>query len=187
MVSGAVTEDVSSQTSPTRHHTRSTTVDLIDVHSTSVVAAGPIPFRAAFLTASVTDYGTGAGDGTVTGTTALQTAATQYLGLGQTATEQFTVTISDGNGGTVSTSWSRSLSPRTNDTPTIVCRADSSGCGDRRRFLTEPHRLRHDHVRRRRTSPMNSTAFVAAGSNTSADAILTASVTDTPLAPVTAP
>ena len=52
------------------------------------------------LTAVVSDAATGAGDGTVTWTYAVANAATQYLAVGQTATETFTVTIDDGHGGT---------------------------------------------------------------------------------------
>ena len=52
------------------------------------------------LTAGVSDTATGAGDGTVTWTYAVANAATQYLAVGQTATETFTVTIDDGHGGT---------------------------------------------------------------------------------------
>ena len=76
-------------------------LDLTDAHTTSVTAAGGNTFGGA-LTASVTDPATGAGDGTVTWNYSLANSATQSLAAGQTVNEQFTVTINDGHGGTVS-------------------------------------------------------------------------------------
>ena len=52
------------------------------------------------LTAGRERHGHRCGDGTVTWTYAVANAATQYLAVGQTATETFTVTIDDGHGGT---------------------------------------------------------------------------------------
>ncbi len=51
------------------------------------------------LTASVTDAATGTGDGTVTWNYSVANSATQYLAEGQTASETFTIRISDNNGG----------------------------------------------------------------------------------------
>ena len=50
----------------------------------------------------MTDTATGAGDGTVTWNYSVANSATQSLAAGQTVNEQFTVTINDGHGGTVS-------------------------------------------------------------------------------------
>ena len=75
-------------------------VDLTDTHSTSVTPAGGNTLGG-ILTANVTDSATGAGDGTVTWTYAVANSATQYLAEGQTATETFTIRISDNSGGFV--------------------------------------------------------------------------------------
>ncbi|MFN3506662.1 MAG: VCBS domain-containing protein, partial [Allorhizobium sp.] len=93
---GAVTEDAST---PTLTDTGTITfddVDLIDGHSVSAVTPGGGNTLGGTLTAVVSDAATGAGNGTVTWTYTVANAATQYLAVGQTVEETFTVTISDG-------------------------------------------------------------------------------------------
>ena len=58
-------------------------------------------------------------------------SATQYLAAGQTATETFTVTVSDGHGGTVDQLVTVTVTG-TNDAPTISARR-WHGRGDRGR------------------------------------------------------
>ncbi|MFN3508883.1 MAG: VCBS domain-containing protein, partial [Allorhizobium sp.] len=62
---------------------------------------------------------TGAGNGTVTWTYTVANAATQYLAVGQTVEETFTVTISDGNGGTVDQLITVTITG-TNDAPVVT-------------------------------------------------------------------
>src|SRR4029079_12051699 len=96
--SGAVTEDASPTTLSDSGTITFDDVDLTDVHSTSVSAdAGNT--LGGVLTASVTDTATGTGDGTVTWNYSVANSATQYLAQGQTASETFTIRISDNNGG----------------------------------------------------------------------------------------
>ena len=68
--------------------------------------------------------------GTVGWTYTVADDATDYLAEGQTATERFTVTISDGHGGTVDQAVTITVTG-TNEAPTITA-ADATGCGDRR-------------------------------------------------------
>ena len=98
---GAVTEDVAvvlGNLSTTGSITFND-VDLIDVHTTSVVKnsgtlGGTLVMGAVSESASTEP-------GTVGWTYTVADNATDYLAFGQTATETFTVTIDDGHGGTV--------------------------------------------------------------------------------------
>ncbi|KQU91036.1 hypothetical protein ASC78_18800 [Variovorax sp. Root318D1] len=113
----AVTEDA---TAPTLSDSGTITfddVDLSDVHSVNV-AAGAGNTLGGVLTADFSDAATGAGDGTVSWTYSVANAATQYLGLGQTATETFTVSIDDGHGGTAQQQVTVTVTG-TNDVPVI--------------------------------------------------------------------
>ncbi len=117
--SGALTEDVAVMLGNLTSTGTITfdDVDLTDAHTVSVVATGnPL---GGVLTASVTDSATGAGDGTVTWNYAVANSATQSLAQGQQATETFTVTISDGNGGTISQNITITVTG-TNDGPIAV-------------------------------------------------------------------
>ena len=96
-LAGAVTEDAAT---PSLTDTGTITfddVDLTNTHTTGVTAAAGNPLGGT-LTASVTDPATGAGDGTVTWNYSVANSATQYLAQGQTATETFTIRISDNSG-----------------------------------------------------------------------------------------
>ncbi|AMO23537.1 beta strand repeat-containing protein [Ramlibacter tataouinensis] len=100
-VTGSVTEDASPTTLSTSGTITFDDVDLTDSHTPTVApVAGNL--WGGTLTALVTDIATGAGDGTVTWTYTVANAAVQALNSGQSVSESFTVTISDGKGGTVS-------------------------------------------------------------------------------------
>ncbi|RAU19967.1 type I secretion protein, partial [Paramagnetospirillum kuznetsovii] len=72
-------------------------VDLIDSHTVSVASAEG---NLGGLTASVSEKA-GAANGSVSWSYSVDDAAVQYLAAGETKTETFTVTLDDGNGGTV--------------------------------------------------------------------------------------
>jgi VCBS repeat-containing protein len=113
----AVTEDAATPTLSDSGTITFDDVDLSDAHSVSV-AVGPGNTLGGVLTAGVSDAATGAGDGTVTWNYSVANAATQYLAQGQTATETFTVSISDGHGGTVNQQITVTVTG-TNDVPVI--------------------------------------------------------------------
>ena len=92
-------------------------LDLGDVHSASV-AADPGNTLGGILTAVVSDAASGAGDGTVTWTYSVANGAAQSLAAEQTATEQFTVTIADGHGGSISQVITATVTG-TNDAPVV--------------------------------------------------------------------
>jgi len=113
----AVTEDA---TAPTLSDSGTITfddVDLSDAHSVGVTA-GADNTLGGVLTADFSDAATGAGDGTVVWNYSVANAATQYLGLGQTATETFLVSIDDGHGGMVQQQITVTVTG-TNDVPVI--------------------------------------------------------------------
>ncbi|MBR1232864.1 VCBS domain-containing protein [Bradyrhizobium sp. AUGA SZCCT0182] len=117
VATGAVTEDDDATTLSTTGTITFDDIDLVDVHSASATAA-PGNTLGGTLTPVVTDAATGAGDGTVTWTYNVANSATQYLAVGETATESFTVTISDGNGGTDTQSVTVTVTG-TNDAPVL--------------------------------------------------------------------
>ncbi|MGF6455313.1 beta strand repeat-containing protein [Pseudomonas frederiksbergensis] len=100
---GTVTEDATTTSSPTDSLSATGTiafsdVDLSDTHTASFVAAGDNATALGnFTLASVTEAANAA-DGTVNWTYTLNNAAAQSLAQGQTATETYVVTISDGHG-----------------------------------------------------------------------------------------
>jgi VCBS repeat-containing protein len=118
--SGAVTEDVAVAAGDLSDSGTITfdDIDLADGHTVSVAADGGNTLGGV-LTASVTDVATGAGDGTVTWNYSVANSAVQYLAKDQTATESFTVTIDDGEGGTVDQLITITITG-TNDTPTLA-------------------------------------------------------------------
>src|SRR2546429_5867 len=63
--------------------------------------------------------------GTVTWTYTVADDATDYLAVGQTATEKFTVTVSDGHGGTASQLVTITING-TNEAPTISAHTDGA-------------------------------------------------------------
>ena len=95
---GAVTEDTATPDLTTSGTITFDDPDLSDVHTTSVVKNSGTLGGA--LTATITDPAAEAGNGTVGWDYSVPNSATQYLAAGQMATEQFTVTIDDGAGGT---------------------------------------------------------------------------------------
>ncbi|WP_312014975.1 VCBS domain-containing protein [Bradyrhizobium sp. AUGA SZCCT0160] len=117
VATGAVTEDDNATTLSTTGAITFDDIDLIDLHSASATAALGNTLGGT-LTPVVTDAATGAGDGTVTWTYNVANSATQYLAVGETATESFTVTISDGNGGTDTQSVTVTVTG-TNDAPVL--------------------------------------------------------------------
>ena len=93
-------------------------VDLIDTHTTSVVAGAGNTLGGTLTMGAVSeDAGTAAG--TVGWTYTVADDAINYLAADQTATEKFTVTIADGHGGTVAQVVTITVTG-TNDAPTIV-------------------------------------------------------------------
>ena len=75
--------------------------------------------------------------GTVGWTYQVANSATQYLAVGQTATEQFTVTVNDGHGGTVSQVVTVTVTG-TNDAPTITVARRCDRRSDGRREHDQP-------------------------------------------------
>ncbi|WP_447774854.1 VCBS domain-containing protein [Pseudomonas chlororaphis] len=100
---GTVTEDAATTASPTDSHSTTGTiafndVDLSDTHTASFVAApGNATALGNFALASVIEAANAA-NGTVNWTYTLNNAAAQALAQGQTASETYVVTISDGHG-----------------------------------------------------------------------------------------
>ncbi|NCB60825.1 MAG: tandem-95 repeat protein, partial [Gammaproteobacteria bacterium] len=91
--------------------------DLLDTHIVSVAKTGGA--LGGTLTAAITDPATGEGTGTISWTYSVANSATQYLAVGQTVTETFTVTIDDGHGGTADQLVTVTITG-TNDVPTIT-------------------------------------------------------------------
>ncbi|POA67592.1 VCBS domain-containing protein [Pseudomonas sp. GW531-T4] len=100
---GTVTEDAATTASPTDSHSATGTiafsdVDLSDTHTASFVAAqGNATALGNFALASVTEAADTA-NGTVNWTYTLDNAAAQSLAQGQTVSETYVVTVSDGHG-----------------------------------------------------------------------------------------
>ncbi|QQX60309.1 VCBS domain-containing protein [Pseudomonas chlororaphis subsp. aurantiaca] len=100
---GTVTEDAATTASPTDPHSATGTiafndVDLSDTHTASFVAApGNATALGNFALASVIEAANAA-NGTVNWTYTLNNAAAQSLAQGQTASETYVVTVSDGHG-----------------------------------------------------------------------------------------
>ncbi len=121
---GAVTED---DTTPNLSTTGSITfndVDLIDVHGTSVTPDAGNTLGGVLTMGAVSELAT-TESGTVGWTYTVADDATDYLAAGQTATEKFTVTIDDGQGGTVDQLVTITVTG-TNEAPTITA-ADDTG------------------------------------------------------------
>ena len=92
-------------------------IDLADVHTATSTANGS-GYLGTFTT-SVTDNGAGDGAGALTWNFVVDNAATQYLAAGQVLTQTYTVTVSDGHGGTVSQPVTVTITG-TNDVPTLL-------------------------------------------------------------------
>jgi len=117
---GAVTEDVGVVAGNLSASSTITfdDVDPANAHTVTAVAAGGNTLGGV-LTPVVSTAATGAGQGTVTWTYSVANAATQSMGAGVTATETFTVTINDGNGGTVNQGVTVTVNGA-NDAPTVA-------------------------------------------------------------------
>ncbi|GLS00405.1 hypothetical protein GCM10007859_04110 [Brevundimonas denitrificans] len=98
-------------------------VDVRDAHTATSTAAAT-GYLGTFTT-TVTDNGAGDGAGSVTWTFSVDDAAIQYLAAGETVTQSYTVTVDDGQGGTVSQPVTVTITG-TNDVPTITA-ATASG------------------------------------------------------------
>ena len=121
---GAVTEDA---TNPTLSD--SGTINFVDVdwsqsHSASIMPSAGNTLGGT-LTASVSNSATGDGAGVVTWDYSVANGATQYLGVGDSVTETFTVTITDSSGKT-DTQMITVTVTGTNDQPTLTI-ADAVG------------------------------------------------------------
>src|SRR5258705_3409729 len=119
---GAVTEDATTPNLSTTGTITFADVDKIDTHSVSAVADAGNTLGGT-LTPVVTTDATGGVAGTVTWTYTVADNATDYLAVGQTATEKFTVTVSDRHGGTASQLVTITING-TNEAPTISAHTD---------------------------------------------------------------
>lgn len=98
--------------------------DLTDTHTLSVAPLGTTLGGLSAVT--IADAATGAGDGTITWTYAVDAASVAYLGVGQSRVEEFTVTVTDDDGSPLSGSVIvRVTIVGTNDGPIAV--PDSNG------------------------------------------------------------
>ena len=97
---GAVTEDATTPDLTTTGTITFDDVDLTDTHTTTVVADPSNTLGGTLMMGAVSEDATTA-SGTVGWIYKVADDATDYLAAGQTATEKFTVTVSDGHGGTV--------------------------------------------------------------------------------------
>lgn len=120
VAAGAVVEDAASSAGGTIAFAD---VDLLDSHSVTSVANGD-GYLGSF-SATVADDSTGDGEGSVTWSFEVDNAAIQYLAAGETLTQTYTVTVSDGQGGAVSQPVTVTITG-TNDAPVITA-ADNQG------------------------------------------------------------
>ena len=126
-VTGAVTEEVAPGNDLTDSGTIAfTDVDLTDSHSIDPVITASDGALGS-LTASVTTDTTGTGTGgVITWNYTVADADVEYLAEGQTKIETFTITLDDGNGGTVERTISVTITG-TNDTATITASGGDHG------------------------------------------------------------
>ena len=119
---GAVTEDAAN---PTLSDTG--TINFVDVdwtQSHNVTVAADSNALGGMLTAVVSNVATGDGNGVVTWNYGVANSATQHLGVGDTAIETFTVTITDSSGKTDTQTITVTVTG-TNDAPVLT--VDTSG------------------------------------------------------------
>ncbi|WP_431855228.1 VCBS domain-containing protein [Azospirillum sp.] len=120
-LSGGVVEDASSPTLRDSGTMAFTDVDLTDAHTVSATLASSTngaPLGTLSVTKTADTTGSGAG-GQVTWTYTVDNAAVQFLAAGQTVTETYTVTVSDGHGGTDTRTLVLTITG-TNDAPTVT-------------------------------------------------------------------
>ncbi|PUE29292.1 hypothetical protein B9Z39_04280 [Limnohabitans sp. JirII-29] len=99
-------------------------VDLTDTHTISATAVGSV---LGTLTATKTSDTTGTGTGgMLSWSYTVADSAVEYLAEGQTKVEQFNITISDGQGGSVVRTVSVTITG-TNDSPVAVATSDQTG------------------------------------------------------------
>ncbi|MGO4312943.1 beta strand repeat-containing protein, partial [Pseudomonas sp. KB_15] len=128
---GTVTEDAATTASTTDSLTASGTiafndVDLSDTHiATFAPALGNATHLGTFVLSSVSEAANAA-NGSVQWTYNLSNAAAQYLAQGQTVTETYLVTISDGHGSSVTQNVTITITG-TNDGPTVAAAELESG------------------------------------------------------------
>lgn len=128
---GTVTEDANTTPSTTDSQTATGTVsfsdvDLIDTHAaTFTAAAGNTTHLGTFALAAVTGETPSNQTGSVGWTYTLNNTAAQYLAVGQTVTEVYTVKVDDGHGGTATQDVTVTLTG-TNDVP-VVTATDVTG------------------------------------------------------------
>ncbi|WP_209766606.1 VCBS domain-containing protein [Azospirillum rugosum] len=120
-LTGSVTEDAGSGTLTDTGTVAFTDVDLTDAHSVaaafvSTTGSGALGSLTAVRTVDTTGTGTG---GQVTWTYSVDNAALQFLRAGETVTETYAITVSDGKGGTVTRNVVVTLTG-TNDAPTVT-------------------------------------------------------------------
>ncbi|PTR15411.1 VCBS domain-containing protein, partial [Pseudomonas sp. GV085] len=128
---GTVTEDAGTTASTTDLQTASGTivfddVDLSDTHmATFAPAGGNSTYLGTFVLSPVSEAANAA-NGSVQWTYNLNNAAAQYLAQGQTVTETYLVTISDGHGSSVTQNVTITITG-TNDAPTVTAAEVESG------------------------------------------------------------
>ncbi|WP_223547101.1 VCBS domain-containing protein [Pseudomonas sp. A-B-19] len=128
---GTVTEDADTTASMTDSLTASGTivfndVDLSDTHmATFAPAAGNATHLGTFVLSPVSEAANAA-NGSVQWTYNLSNVAAQYLAQGQTVTETYLVTVSDGHGSSVTQNVTITITG-TNDAPTVTAAEIESG------------------------------------------------------------
>ncbi|WP_349736215.1 VCBS domain-containing protein [Pseudomonas jessenii] len=128
---GTVTEDADTTASTTDSLTASGTivfndVDLSDTHMATFAPAGGNATHLGTFMLSPVSEAANAANGSVQWTYNLDNAAAQYLAQGQTVTETYLVTISDGQGSSVTQNVTITITG-TNDAPTVTAAEIESG------------------------------------------------------------
>ncbi|MEI8720300.1 VCBS domain-containing protein [Mesorhizobium sp. ISC11] len=149
-VTGAVTEQVTPLGNLTDTGTIAfTDVDLTDAHTISPTITASAGALGA-LTASVTSDTTGSGlGGVITWNYSVADSDVEYLAKDQTKVETFTITLDDGNGGTVDRTVSVTITG-TNDAPVVAATDVTGAVTEQVTPLGQPHRHRHHCLHRRR-------------------------------------
>ncbi|MGW8461486.1 beta strand repeat-containing protein [Pseudomonas sp. CLCA07] len=128
---GTVTEDADTTASTTDSLTASGTivfndVDLSDTHMATFAPVGGNAIHLGTFELSAVSEAANAANGSVQWTYNLSNAAAQYLAQGQTVTETYQVTISDGHGSSVTKNVTITITG-TNDAPTLTAAEVESG------------------------------------------------------------
>ncbi|CAI8760678.1 VCBS repeat-containing protein [Pseudomonas sp. IT-P258] len=128
---GTVTEDADTTASATDSLAASGTItfndiDLSDTHTATFAPAGGNATQLGTFILSPVSEAANAADGSVQWTYNLSNTAAQYLAQGQTVTETYLVTISDGHGSSVTQNVSVTITG-TNDAPTVTAAEIESG------------------------------------------------------------